>query len=267
MRNGKRRLSKKKHEKVLVLLVGDSILDNRFHADISTGELLVQKLGDVVLDSSVEETTTYHFADVLRDVPECYLEEAERLGCPYDTPKAELFPDAPNLQYVVLSVGGNDVVLNDQILMQLMLHPDSIEALADTLASNIVGVLSKYKKKYPSARVLYVKPYDVTADMVKKLAARAYKGELPQELLDSAMVSLNDALQKVIASVEKSGFDIIDPEWEASDVYISKDNIPEPTTRGAKQLAETIACQCEIKAPRRKTPDCVSEPSQKKRVT
>ena len=52
-----------------VLLVGDSILDNRAHATLSTGTLL----GDNYIDNSVEETMTADFEEQIRTVPELWL--------------------------------------------------------------------------------------------------------------------------------------------------------------------------------------------------
>lgn len=212
------------------LLVGDSILDNRAYADRSTGAILATHGG--YLDHSVEETMSKHFKKRYRKVPTFWQKAAEKAGRPYASAKVELYPAGP-FDRVVVSVGGNDVVLDAGMIFVYLAGQ-----LQDTISARVLEVLTTYREKYPTADVCYVKPYPLTVAMVDALASRV---NIPTEVIPTNMhETLNSVTTGVVEQVRKAGFCVIDPGWTDEDVAISQHGIPEPTTQGAQRLADAI---------------------------
>lgn len=216
------------------LLVGDSILDNRAYATESTGDILSQ-LGTYV-DHSVEETATHHFAQEQRVVPSMWYNLAAANGHPYAARDVALYPEGP-FDRIVVSVGGNDIVLDPSIVLLLFFGK-----LEETIAERVLAVLNAYRTRYPSATVFYVRPYNLTAGMVEALAGRFNMSI--SDIQPNLHVLLNDVLKGVIARVGNAGFHIIDAKWRAEDVQVSQYGIPEPTTQGARRLADAIHASC-----------------------
>lgn len=217
--------------KDVLLLVGDSIIDNRKYAQIPTGLILMELLPDLkIFDNAVEETATVHFKREQREVPDEYYKDAQTRNAqtrnyyPYLSDKIANFPEA-NVKHVVVSVGGNDAILQERDL--------------HTIGSSVVEVLNRYKETYPSARIWYVKPYKLTPDLAWPLRTRLkhVNGMNKDELCNF----LNFATDQVCQAVSDSGFELVDSEWQTIDVSLSEDNIPEPTSDGARRLAKAIA--------------------------
>ena len=128
------------------LLLGDSILDNRYYADKATGLLL--KRGLNVFDHAVEETTTAHFASNFRKVGKpgtnMHKTPITSNSTIFDTylfPKEDLFN-------IFVSIGGNDVILGDPQVLQVAIQTQDGDNLGCTLGAKIVEVLERYRRRY-----------------------------------------------------------------------------------------------------------------------
>ena len=207
------------------LLVGDSIIDNRDYAKPSTGVILSQ--WGAYVDHSVEETMTKHFSQEHRVVRSTWYNRAEAKGHPYAAKEVALYPNDP-FDRVVVSVGGNDVVLDPNIISVLL---DGM--LEETILARVLKVLRIYRKKYPSATIFYVRPYKLTAAMVQALAERFGIPEFA--IPPNSHALLNDMLEGVVEKIRNADFRVIDARWRAADVSVSQYGIPEGADdRGCK---------------------------------
>lgn len=212
------------------LLIGDSIIDNRAYAASSTGAIL-SEWGEY-LDHAVEETRTADFHLANRDVPSEWYDRAAANGNPYAAKSVALYPTGP-FDRVVISVGGNDVVM-DPILIPFVIAGTLEEAISE----RVLKVLRKYRDEYQSATIFYVRPYNLTHAMVKALVEKHV--DLTAKSMEATLALLNDTIEGVVKKILDAGFRVIDAEWRAEDVSVSPWGIPEPTTKGARRLAEAI---------------------------
>tara|TARA_B100001741_G_scaffold313714_1_gene321319 strand:+ start:710 stop:4036 length:3327 start_codon:yes stop_codon:yes gene_type:complete len=224
-----------------VILVGDSILDNRCYALNSTPSILEKGARGRFINLSVELTRTEDFDYATRVVPEDFYKAAEKTDTPYADKTVKLFPEVSGVKYVILSVGGNDMLEMLQMLPAMnrnksatMKREFEIQWEAEVvkeLSKRIIKVLDKYKTTYPDATITYVKPYYMTEAMHKAMDNRFQTGV--------TFEVLNRVLDKVIHKIRNKYY-ILEPGWGDEDVAISEYGIPEPTTKGALLLAEKI---------------------------
>lgn len=230
----------------LVLLVGDSVIDNRAYANPSTGNILSKTKTFTVFDHSVEETATCHFDKKIRNVPQMWYGLARIRGYPYQKRSVQLFPNK-EFSHIFVSVGGNDVVLDcfsAEILRAIVFGYFTwslYNPLGSVLLKRILTVLRKYRERYPDSTIWYIKPYYLT---LRDVEALLYRHEVNNGFnlhAPTMLKVLNKAIDTVCSGIRSSEFLLLEPDWKDGDSAVSKFNIPEPSQSGAKTLARAIA--------------------------
>ena len=226
---------------IRVILAGDSILDNRYYAVNPTPRILEKGAPGRFINLSVHSTQTMDFDKATRVVPEFFYKAAENTDTPYADKTVELFPEVRGVKYVILSVGGNEMLEMLQMLRDMNPNKSAtterefeIQWEADVvkeLSKRIIKVLDKYKTTYPDATITYVKPYYMTEAMHKDLVYRLQTGV--------TFEVFNRVLDEVIHKIRNKYY-ILEFNWGDEDVAIGKFHYAEPTTKGALLLAEKI---------------------------
>ena len=223
-----------------ILLLGDSIIDNAHWNDVgkfTTAENL-KKREVKIIDRSTEEITTTKFFENKEGiiVNKIYVDERKEKGIPYDGFYSENkylvkpIPERNNLvwwntnkedRYIVLSLGGNDLVLEKNFNM-------------DEIRNKLIKVIKKIinDSKINSNNFIYIIPYPPTKALNEILKSQIdispekfYKNWVSEfkkmcNLLNIRYISLEDFREK-----ERG------PESSA---------IPEPTKLGAEKISDRI---------------------------
>ena len=216
-------------KKPKIVLIGDSILDNSYWDNVknkNTGQVLAKLTGKKakILDHSTEELTSKRLLQALRNkvpvqVGLNYVQARKNINYPYPgrggkipvTPKAlKLGKDS----VVFLSIGGNDIVLEQNLNISEIMR-------------NIKAIAKIYKNS--GAKFVYIIPYPPT-----------------QYLLDQIGDSLGTLYKNMIKLVHNSGLDYISLEdfgdsLRRGPTLPYQTGIPEPTVKGARELAKRIA--------------------------
>jgi len=250
-------VAKAYNNKRVVWLFGDSIIDNSYWHDVeteTTGEVLRELLsndednvkndsiGIDVKDRSTEELDSLLMLTSIKNrkpiqVAKVYVDHRNEIGIPYDdaptgavtiTPEELFGSDDSNKNendkdnFVVFSIGGNDVVLLGEI---------------DTLSivKRLKEIISNYRDigSVLSSRIFYVIPYSPTNETVQLMKSKLGIHK-PKEFY-SRFVSMakNMCVEEGINCIALDHF--TDRERLAT-----KYGIPEPTKEGAKALAILI---------------------------
>ncbi len=205
-----------------ILLVGDSILDNRAYTDKPTG-LLLTKAGETggfeVIDNAVEETQTKHFDEKYRTVGDMWYSRAANRYA-YHSKKVQFYPNH-NISHIYLSVGGNDIILepNDEHILEAIFSDKPSNKLGEVIASRILRVLHEYKKRYPFAYIYYILPYKLDSNMVKSLLTRLHITPT-QSQVQLAKQILNKTIDFAEEVISKQ-FHILRTDWKKGDIRIS----------------------------------------------
>lgn len=228
-------------ETVCVELVGDSILDNSYWNDVGTDNTaeILRKININVVDRSTEEVYTKPMIFALKNdtgikVASRYIQSRDYKKIPYDMTNSLVNPNPSDSyiwnitsnknKFIVLSLGGNDVALASNL---------SINDIVNNIRKVIKLLLEK--TKISSRHFAYLIPYTPGDNLEKQITAglkasgqilngkQFYKNMVIEankmcKDLDIHCISLSHFTDK-----EKAGF-----------------NIPEPTKKGAKDIADLI---------------------------
>jgi len=219
-----------------VCLVGDSILDNSYWNGVNTDNTaeILRRMGINVVDRSTEEVYTYPMLQALNlnrgiKVDFRYTKARKEKKIPYDMMTEGLVNPNPtdsdiwnttpkNNRFIVLSLGGNDVALHKKFFI-----PDIISKIKKVIES----LLSK--TAISPKNFAYLIPYTSSRFMENEMEE---SGVDPKEFYKN-MVSLANKMCKEldIHCISLSHF---------TDKEKSGPIIPEPTKKGAKDIADLI---------------------------
>ena len=229
-----------------ILLVGDSILDNRAYTENPTG-LILKKRGYAIIDNAVEESQTIHFSRNTREVPRSWYNNAKHGKYPYENPIVNLFPDG-DIDAIFVSIGGNDVILGGDVNIQrAMASGNPGKNLGTEIATRVNQVLDEYSKKYPKSYLYYILPYKLDIDMAKALGGRLPSSPPPQIIMkilntanDVAHCLVQQRFNERSTLLGSHSGKVLTIPWRKDDVKISECGIPEPHDGGALRLADMI---------------------------
>lgn len=226
-------------EKAILELLGDSILDNAYWNDVekdTTAEVLRTICPVTVVDRTTEEITSTGLLKALKNnegvkVLQHYVKARKEKGIPYEGKKkgknflVHPVPHAEHawwntdkeFRYVVLSVGGNDVVLDHQIDL-------------DVIVNRIGEIIDEIIKKLAvePSHVAYLIPYPPN-DSVKNILNSFVRAD----------AFYREMITKASHMCKEKGIECISLEDFTNDDR-NNDGIPEPTKQGAAKIAQRI---------------------------
>ena len=233
------------YKKPVVLLVGDSIIDNAYWNDVNTDTTaeILKKLNITVIDRATEEITSRVFMDALKTnkgirVGTHYVESRKDKGIPYDLEISNTVnPNPTNStkwqstpkddRFVVLSLGGNDVALE---------HILNIDEIISRLTKVITLLIDK-SDILPS-HFAYLIPYSPNTALKRRLTAgfkQAGMDITPDKFYNDMLIKSKEMCNKLkikCISLEK----FTDSDRGNS----GGGTIAEPTKQGARKIAEYI---------------------------
>ena len=240
-RVSRRSVKQNKNKKVVVLL-GDSILDNAYWNDVGkdTTAVVLRKRGIDVIDRSTDEVTSSRLLKALNNksgiiVKKKFVKFRQDKGIPYEgkmkSNEFNVYPipetdsrwwETPISQrYVVLSIGGNDFALEYII---------NIDSIINRIKKNIKQIITKLKVE-PS-HVAYLIPY--SPDRIMKSNFQPYLPIPFKEFYQNMVTKVSKMCESLdIKCISLSGFTNKD--------RLSEEKIAEPTKKGAAKIARKIS--------------------------
>jgi len=234
------------YKKPVVLLVGDSIIDNAYWNDVDTDTTaeILKKLNTTVIDRATEEITSTGFMDALNKnkgirVGTQYVESRKAKDIPYDLEisTTTVNPNPTNStkwqstpkdnRFVVLSLGGNDVALE---------HILDIDQIISRLTKVITLLINK-SDILPS-HFAYLIPYSPNPAL-KRILTAGFR--------QAGMTITPDIFYKNMLTKSQEMCTLLQIKCISLEKFTDSDRgnsgggpIPEPTKQGARKIAEYI---------------------------
>jgi hypothetical protein len=221
---------------VCVELVGDSILDNSYWNDVKTDNTaeILRRMNINVVDRSTEEVYTDRMLDALKldkgiKVNYSYISYRNNINIPYDMTDDDLVNPNPtdsdiwnktpkNNRFIVLSLGGNDVALHKKFFI-----PDIISKIKEVITRLLT------ETKISPRHFAYLIPYTPSLIMEKQMEENDLD---PKEFYKNMVFLANKMCKELdIHCISLSHF---------TDKEKYGEFIPEPTKKGAKDIADLI---------------------------